>query len=334
MEKTRLEFIDRMKGIAILLVIVGHIIQFNNLDGGTNNKLFNLIYSFHMPLFFILSGYVASRGWDKIVNRLSFINFLWKKIYTLVLPLLTWTLFVGKYFFAQHFEVISIDDILNAFLHPGLWFLQILFEIQILFGFFCLLNHYLNKMGRLYISIILAGLIFILPVIGYLLIDKPHFMTLILFTLFFFMGSFISRYSNIEKFIMNKYVFASSLILFLVLAAHWSIHGNTIDDLLKVIISTVAFIALLHLTQQVKGTYYIIDSQIQLLGKESLAIYVMQFFLTSKILFVSEIAGSNLFIQFVLISVIAVSIAYLCVLTHRIFEKSNVLNFILYGKKQ
>jgi fucose 4-O-acetylase-like acetyltransferase len=334
MEKTRLEFVDRMKGIAILLVIVGHIIQFNNIDGGTNNKLFNIIYSFHMPLFFILSGYIASRGWDKIVNASSFINFLWKKVYTLVLPLLTWTLLVGKYFFAQHFEAISKDDVLNALLHPGLWFLQILFEIQILFGVFCLLSHYLNKHRRLYISIMLAAFIFIIPIMGFLLIDKPHFMTLILFTGFFFMGSFISKYSQIEKLIKNKYVFALSLILFLVLVPHWSIQGNTIDVLLKVGISTLAFIVLMHLTEQVNETHYFIDSQIQLLGKESLAIYVMQFFLTSKILFFTKFEESNLFIQFLLIFMVAVPIAYLCVLIHRIFEKSNVLDFILYGKKQ
>ena len=101
MVNNRLESIDRMKGIAILLVIIGHIIQFNNIDGGTNNKIFNIIYSFHMPLFFILSGYVATSGGSKIVNLSSFLNFLWKKVYTLVLPLLTWTLLVNKYFFAQ-----------------------------------------------------------------------------------------------------------------------------------------------------------------------------------------------------------------------------------------
>lgn len=41
---------DIMKGFGILLVIAGH-------WGGVNKYLFNFIFSFHMPLFFILAGY-------------------------------------------------------------------------------------------------------------------------------------------------------------------------------------------------------------------------------------------------------------------------------------
>ncbi|WP_281336394.1 acyltransferase family protein [Flavobacterium eburneipallidum] len=333
MENTRFEFIDRMKGIAIILVIVGHIIQFNNIDGGTNNKIFNIIYSFHMPLFFILSGYVASRGVNRIINLGTLKNFLWKKIYTLIVPLLTWTLFVEKFFFAEQFEYISTDDVVNALLHPGLWFLQTIFEIQILFGIFSLCCHFLNKNGSLYMSIVIAGSVFIFPLLGFLLIDKPHFLTLILFTGFFFIGSFISKYSHIEKFIMNQSVFTMALILFLVLVGHWSIQGNTIDVILKVFISIIAFITLLHLTKGVDSINSFVDSQIQLFGKESLAIYVMQFFLTSRILFLSELKGTNLFVQFLLIFMIAIPIAYFCVFTHQIFKKSNVLDFLLYGKK-
>ena len=46
----RIEFIDIAKGIGILLVIIGHV---EHLPSGIRS----IIYSFHMPLFFILSGY-------------------------------------------------------------------------------------------------------------------------------------------------------------------------------------------------------------------------------------------------------------------------------------
>ncbi|WP_298014468.1 acyltransferase family protein [uncultured Megasphaera sp.] len=46
----RIDWIDIAKGIAILLVIIGH----TNPWGSTTR---NFIYSFHMPLFFLLSGY-------------------------------------------------------------------------------------------------------------------------------------------------------------------------------------------------------------------------------------------------------------------------------------
>lgn len=49
--KQRLEFIDASKALAILLVIVGHCYWKSSLSIATP-----AIYSFHMPLFFIISG--------------------------------------------------------------------------------------------------------------------------------------------------------------------------------------------------------------------------------------------------------------------------------------
>lgn len=50
MNQKRLEWVDIAKGIGIILVVLGHCVPY----GGTT---FNLIFTFHMPLFFILSGY-------------------------------------------------------------------------------------------------------------------------------------------------------------------------------------------------------------------------------------------------------------------------------------
>ncbi|MFK2101644.1 acyltransferase family protein [Bacteroides fragilis] len=46
----RIEYVDYMRGIAIILVVIGHLIQFNGFP--TSNPVFEFIYSFHMPLFF------------------------------------------------------------------------------------------------------------------------------------------------------------------------------------------------------------------------------------------------------------------------------------------
>ena len=41
----RLDYLDRAKGILIILVVIGHIWQ--------SGPVFNVIYSFHMPAFFV-----------------------------------------------------------------------------------------------------------------------------------------------------------------------------------------------------------------------------------------------------------------------------------------
>lgn len=59
--------IDVSKGVAIILVVIGHVIQFGTSgEGFWDNNLFKIIYSFHMPLFIFLSGYVSAKG---IVER-------------------------------------------------------------------------------------------------------------------------------------------------------------------------------------------------------------------------------------------------------------------------
>lgn len=51
---------DFIKGVLIILVVLGHVIQ--GLYGIDNpdvweNLLFTIIYTFHMPLFIFISGY-------------------------------------------------------------------------------------------------------------------------------------------------------------------------------------------------------------------------------------------------------------------------------------
>lgn len=58
MKSSRLQFIDIIKGWAIILVVLAHLIQKNTVDG-LHNVVFQFINSFHMPLFFFASGYIA-----------------------------------------------------------------------------------------------------------------------------------------------------------------------------------------------------------------------------------------------------------------------------------
>ncbi len=71
MVKERIEWIDVSKGIGILLVIIGHCVYFGKF-------VHNWIFSFHMPLFFILSGIFFQE------NTLQ--NFFCKKARQLIFP--------------------------------------------------------------------------------------------------------------------------------------------------------------------------------------------------------------------------------------------------------
>lgn len=63
----KIKWIDQFKGFGILLVLIGHI----------STPFSNLIYSFHMPLFFLASGFFLNKN----ENLLGFFNKIFKKTY-------------------------------------------------------------------------------------------------------------------------------------------------------------------------------------------------------------------------------------------------------------
>ena len=138
----RIEWIDYAKVIGIWLVIFGHII---NSGRPMEKELWILIYSFHMPFFFFVSGLLFS------TKDMTFRPFLKSKIKSLIVPyvllnVLCLTLSIPLYVFSNVFPTADIhsftDDLLNlmdgklgsAFAPPS-WFLLTLF-ILMAFSFF------------------------------------------------------------------------------------------------------------------------------------------------------------------------------------------------------
>lgn len=63
LKSKRLDWVDIAKGIAIILMVIGHEVK--------NVYIYAFIFSFHMPLFFILSGYTSSKvnNWNKFCSK-------------------------------------------------------------------------------------------------------------------------------------------------------------------------------------------------------------------------------------------------------------------------
>lgn len=86
--KIRYDNIDLLKGIAILLVVMGHFIQFNT-ETYHSNVGYRLIYSFHMELFMFLSGYIVLK--TTIIKDIESTKiFIRKRFISLMLPYFSW----------------------------------------------------------------------------------------------------------------------------------------------------------------------------------------------------------------------------------------------------
>lgn len=116
--KQRDTFLDFAKGIAIFLVVLGHVLE-KSME--QRNGVYHFIYLFHMPFFFMLSGYLACR------TTAFGGKFYLKKTRSLLLPFffvgMSFTVLNGQYriFFFDYF-------------HNGYWFLLSLFCIWCLFA--------------------------------------------------------------------------------------------------------------------------------------------------------------------------------------------------------
>ena len=129
MSSERIDYYDIVKGFAIWLVVLGHCIQTFGSDP-EHNKLFLLIYAFHMPLFMMVSGkfFISS------CHKYNTSQFLKKKFNRLYLPSLFWGLINlmiiggGK---LLHHEPIEFDYFAMTLL-TGMWFLTILFIFNII----------------------------------------------------------------------------------------------------------------------------------------------------------------------------------------------------------
>jgi len=97
----RNDLLDFYKGIAIILVILGHTFQYVFNPTDFDDALgFRLIYSFHMPLFILLSGMTASNWITKMHEPHSFDDLIkvslariQKTTIRLLIPFISWTIF-------------------------------------------------------------------------------------------------------------------------------------------------------------------------------------------------------------------------------------------------
>lgn len=128
------------------MVVAGHLAQFC-VKGKPAYDVFNFIYSFHMPLFFFLSGYVASLSRDKIIINQVW-PFIFKKIKSLLVPFLVWGVVIYLLFQQNISENDIINRIFQVFVKPdnnAPWFLITLFSIHIFFLFFCLVSNFISN---------------------------------------------------------------------------------------------------------------------------------------------------------------------------------------------
>ena len=136
--KERVHWIDLSKGIAIILVVIGHVVSSYHEAGlYQDNHLFNFshqfAYSFHMALFMILSGYLASKGKKRGTRSQQALQKLINYGIPYVIFSVIWVSM--KLLMAGHTNsAVSVKDLLFIPVYPisFMWFIYALIFMQVI----------------------------------------------------------------------------------------------------------------------------------------------------------------------------------------------------------
>lgn len=210
--------ISIMKGIAIILMVVGH--------SGCPGLLDSFIYLFHMPLFFFVSGWFFKDSYTE--NKIQFIKkrtlgLYWPFVKYGLIFLVLHNLFYHLYISADYYNTSQLlDRSLQTLsfrgvdpLLGGFWFLKYLFVASMvcLFGvyFLKLINKYINfNKGRITLITMLLCAAFVLSYLNY---NASYVVACIIFML----GYIAKEYQ--EK-ISMKLIISIPLLIILIAVAY------------------------------------------------------------------------------------------------------------------
>ena len=330
MEKNRVDSIDVLRGFAIILVVLGHTIEKN---GQPNSFLYNSIYSFHMPLFMFISGFVTKHSYrlNSEFNK-KHILYVFKKFKNIMIPYLVWALIINPLFFKNITKTIDYNLILESVFitNTSFWFLPCLFGLIIVFSIFMGIQRFFKTKQWLIDPIILIALMAVIIVIYYFT-HNDFIRSIQSYFIPFFIGVLAAKHKKLMQFIFsNNYVYAFTIILFSLTVGLYGKFTGAPDKIIRL---TTGILALPICFNFVRHTNIpsTIKKQLIFIGQHTLVIYVMHFNFIHIFNFPfsdhSNILANSAFLFFALL------ITYACIIFSKFFEPSPTLKLFVLGKK-
>lgn len=286
MTNERFIWADSLKGWLILLVILGHTIQSTFGADCDSNHVWNLIYSFHMPAFMAISGWLAYRGFtpSKPVIRWGYLNVCKRRSFQLLVPFLVWSLM--RFLLSGDY---SIDHLIKIVIRPDAYFgfLWVLFLICVIFNLAQLVASRLKVNEMI---LILGTCIILLGVMVVMEIRVFGFQFLAYYFLFYTLGFSLHKYesSPLLKGVNKPYVMIVLTLLWAFLAWGWTMHGlpswmpaipympsSLLQYAYRGFTALVAIVLLMGVAPKVLNSTSRLNKMICMLGVVSLGLYVV-----------------------------------------------------------
>jgi len=337
---TRYKKWDIAKGIAIWSMVLGHL----KIDAA----IVRLIYFFHMPLFFIISGYFAWYSFKKYTVK----EIILKKSKTILLPFISWSIVALLTNLLREFGVDGINtDTLEFLLNKikeifcynmSLWFLWILYVIFLLFALAFWGEKKLGKWS--YLIIYLIPFIFMRT--PYLMLYKVA-VNFIWFLAGYALHGFSYETNKIYTFLSKTSILYIPLYFLvfqcITINEFWQFYLFSFDTWFSL---RTLFVCVVSYLYTILGILFILEWIVPFLcgsrpehcliklGQHTLEIYAMHMMFVSYILVVPDFIKHNALIcNFIYFPVYALCICiFIYILTKYVLNKIPLFQKIMFGK--
>lgn len=326
--KQRIDYIDRMKGLAIFLVVMGHV--YGMAFAQSDDVVYRVISSFHMPLFMFLSGLVACSG---VVAPYWGIGKLSKKLKGLLLPLIVFgmcfTTTISKDFLT------SLIGFLESPNKNGYWYLMTLAV------FYVSLSLYrLNVKQKWYIDVALAIAIWggMFALWKYTAQTKDYFCMLNCgnFYPFFILGVMTTKYNLLDKMHKANWLFSLCIVAYVFLfCVDMPFHALvSLNKHIFLPFCMVYIVVNLFVSRHGATSYG--EKLLDFVGKRTLDIYVIHYFFISMI-HLKDLGNNweltdNSLLMFIVAVGLSVVITALSIGVGYVLHQGKLIEKFVYGK--
>lgn len=325
-------FLDFLKGIAIFLVVLGHAYL---LCMGRRTEVFELLTRFHMPFWFMLSGFMAYR-----LKERNWLISIKKKGVSLLIPFIS----CGS-FYAFTFD--AFDRYLFDAFHAGYWFLLSLFICWVFFIPFLklseLLPNKLNGRGRICLLFVILMTPFFIGKIFEEIIGGNLFLGMSLsYYRFLVLGYFIGEFLRVPskaRSVLQKDNYSAlgvlCFILFIVTTICYFKHVEWIETVpftLMQIVLCISFMGFIYCYKLYMKPS--LCSLVELVGRKSLVIYCFHYFIIYPIRLesVETLQNTSEGVLFLAAFSLSVVVIVLTLFVASPIENNKYLKLIFLGK--
>ena len=339
--KQRNSSIDAIKGIAIVLVMLGHVFVHNHME---DPYVYDFIKAVQMPLFMIISGYLCGQG-RKITDAKTYVKVMGKRAIAYLVPFFVWLTL-------QHWNnLVGAYRTIFFQLDYGLWFLGVLFVLTFMVYTAQLAAAKAREKNKLLSEIIFWAVygIFSVVLVAQIIIGNAFlspYLTII-YVPFYMSGYVAGNYGKrffcwdcIEtgkidcknsRLIQGTMVIAAIVFLYLVITRNLNSMESKMDTLIQMASSLLGSVAIIY------GTFWWKEGKIKALfekiGRYTLELYVIHYHFANMLNFYDKQYAFYTLEGFLFVIISFVSMCAVTFCCIYVMKKFRIIDFLFFGKR-